>query len=74
LKEILFSRWSTIIVNTFPGIKTKALEFKIAPLQDYIHKTPNYCLCNSGLNNQIKIVILFRIKWKIYYLNKVGWK
>jgi hypothetical protein len=27
-------------VNTFFGIKTQTLEFKVSPLQDYIHKTP----------------------------------
>jgi hypothetical protein len=27
-------------VNKFFGIKTQTLEFKLSPLQDYIHKTP----------------------------------
>lgn len=58
----LLSHLSTTIVNTVLGIKIQPLEFKTSPTARLHIENSHYCLCDSGFVNQIKIIILSRIK------------
>lgn len=53
---------SKYIVNIVLGIKRQPLEFKTSLTARLHIGNSHYCLCDSGFVNQIKIIILSRIK------------
>lgn len=62
MKYKLLSHLSITIVNAELDIKTQPLEFKTSPIARSHNGNSHYCLCDSGFVNQIKIIILCRIK------------